>query len=203
MPALKRAFTILVNGTSLTNGRLATAWDTDFQRALAGVVDRPVRIINRGKGSQTSSSWGVPMAPSDAALQPDLFITEGYGINNCAMGISRSQAQADLTSIIGTFRSVSPRTRVCVQTMSPASSGDALRGNLSLYYGDELTLARSLGCDTLNHYVNWPNPLPVAITQIDPTTGVGDGLHPNKAAVRQYFLPTLVAYAAPLILSAP
>jgi lysophospholipase L1-like esterase len=202
MLALKRCVTVLLNGTSLTNGRLATSWDKDLQKALEQAVDRPVRVVNRGKGSQTSSSWGVPMSAGDAALQPDFFVTEGYGINNCAMGVSRSQAQADLTTIVSTFRTNSPRTRICVQTMSPASSGDSLRTNLSQYYADEMTLARTLGCDTLNNYVNWPNPLPVNLTQVDPNTGLPDGLHPNQAANRLYFFPAIVAYLTPLILSA-
>jgi hypothetical protein len=200
--SLKRCFTIVLGGTSLTNGRLATSWDTDLQKALEQAVDRPVRIINMGKGSQTSSSWGVPILPGVVAHQPDIFVTEGYGINNCALGVSRAQAQADLTTIISTVRSGSPRTRICVQTMSPASAGDSLRGNLPLYYADEMTLARTMGADTVANHVNWPTPLPPALTQIDATTGLPDGLHPNKAANRQYFFPAILAYLTPLILTA-
>lgn len=201
--AQKRMATVALGGTSLTNGRLATSWDTELKQALEQAVDRPVRVVNFGKGSQTSTSWGVPINPTIAALQPDFFVTEGYGINNCALGVSRADANSNLDTIITGMRSISPRTRICIQTMSPASAGDALRGNLPQYYGDEIAKALQWGTDYLNHYVNWPNPLPTGITQIDPSTGLPDGLHPNKAAVRQYFLPTLLNYLVPLIRTMP
>lgn len=197
MAALKRCFTIVLGGTSLTNGRLATDWDKDLRAALAPVSDREVRVINWGKGSQTSTSWGVPTAAAIAALQPDLIVSEGYAINNCAMGVTPAQARANLDTMITTWRTLSPRSRICIQTMSPASSGDAARTTLGDYYADEMAKAVQWGTDSVNNYINWPNPLPVALTQ------ASDGLHPTKAAHRQYSFPTLLAYVTPLILSAP
>lgn len=203
MAALKRLYSIVLGGTSLTNGRLATSWDIDLQRALEQAVDRPVRIINLGKGSQSSTSWGVPTLATSIGHKPDLWLTEGYAINDCAMGVTRAQHNANLDTMISGMKAGSPNTRICLQTMSPASSGDALRGNLANYYADEVAKAVQWGVDCLQHHVDWPTPLPPALTQIDPTTGLPDGLHPNKAANRQYFFPKTVAYLIPLILSAP
>lgn len=193
----KRAFTIALGGTSLTNGRLSTDWDKDLWRALEQAVDRQVIVANFGKGSQTSTSWGVPTIGDIAALQPDLILTELYAINDCAMGVSRAQHNANADTMISSWRTLTPRSRICVQTMSPASAGDSLRTQLGDYYADEMAKAVQWGTDSLNHFINWPNPLPVELTQSS------DGLHPTKAANRQYFFPTLLAYLVPLILSAP
>lgn len=197
MARLKAMYAIALGGTSLTNGRLATDWDRDLQMALAQMVDRPVRVVNFGKGSQTSTSWGVPTAAQIAALRPDLILSEGFAINDCALGVSRAQHNANLDTMVSTWRSISPRSRVCLQTMSPASAGDAFRTQLGDYYADEMAKAVQWGTDKLNHYINWPNPLPVTLTQNS------DGLHPIKSANRQYFFPTLLNYLVPLILSAP
>lgn len=195
--AQKRAYTIALGGTSLTNGRLATDWDKDLRWSLKAVVDREVIVVNFGKGSQTSTSWGVPTAAEIAAIQPDLIVSEGYAINDCAMDVSRTDHNANLDTMISTWKTQSPRSRICIQTMSPASSGDSLRTQLGDYYNDEIDKAVQWGVDSLNHYIDWPNPLPVALTQS------GDGLHPIKSANRQYFFPSLLAYVTPLVLSAP
>ena len=203
MAALKRIYTIVLGGTSLTNGRYSTSWDRDLQKALEQVVNRPVRIINLGKGSQTSTSWGVPIIPQVVAQQPDLFLTELYAINNCAMGVTRAQANANSDLIIGGVQTGSPRTKICVQTMSSATSDDTLRTTLSQYYGDEVAKAQQWGVDCLNHFLDWPNPLPAGDVLLDPLTGLPLEPHPNVASVRQYFFPKTLAYITPLILTAP
>jgi hypothetical protein len=202
-PPVKRCFTIALLGTSLTNGRLATGWDVDLRNALKAAVDRDVQVVNFGKGSQTTVSWGVPMAPVVAALKPDLILSEGFAINDCAMGIDRPTHLANVNSMIATWKAASPRSRICIQTMSPASAGDSFRTHLGDYYTDEISAAVANGVDFLSHYVDWPNPLPTSLTQIDPSTGLPDGLHPTKAANRQYFFPSTLAYVTPLVLSAP
>lgn len=203
MAALKRCFTIALLGTSLTNGRLATNWDVDLRNALKAVVDRDVLVVNFGKGSQTTASWGVPMASVVAALQPDLILSEGFGINDCAMGIDRPTHRTNIAQMIATWKTMSPRSRICIQTMSPASAGDSFRTHLGDYYNDEVAAAVASGVDFLNHYLDWPNPLPLSLTQVDPISGQPDGLHPTKTANRQYFFPSTLAYVTPLVLSAP
>lgn len=202
-PAQKHIFTIALDGTSLTTGRLSTDWDTALQQALSQAVDRPVRVFPMGKGSQTSTSWLIPTMGEVAARQADMILFEGFGINDCAMGVTRAQHSANIDTFVAYQRANSPRSRLCLQTMSPASAGDSFRTTLGDYYSDEIARANALGIDSLNHYVNWPRPLPVELTQIDPATGLPDGLHPTKAANRQYFFPTLLAYLVPLILTTP
>lgn len=200
---IKRIFDVACYGTSLTTGRLSTAWPAELERALAQAVDRPVRIYDLGKGGQTSD-WGVANMGRAADRNPRLILFEGFAINDCAIGpVTRAQHGANIDTMVAYWRSRCPATRLCIQTMSPASSGDSFRTNLGDYYADEISRAAALGIDCLNHYDNWPKPLPTALTQLDPATGLPDGLHPTLAANRQYFFPTVVNYLVPLILAAP
>jgi lysophospholipase L1-like esterase len=200
-PAIKRPYVIATVGTSLTSGRLATSWDTDLQNALTQVVDREVRVLSLGKGSQTSTSWLIPTQANVAAHKADMILFEGFAINDCAMGISQAEHIANINAFVAYQRANSARSRLCIQTMSSVVSTDTNRTNLGAYYADEIARAAALGIDSLNHYLNWPKPLDPYLTQIDPTTGQPDGLHPTKAAVRQYTFPTIVNYIAPIILA--
>src|SRR5258708_26566896 len=180
--ALKRMFSIAVYGSSLTTGRLATAWATYMAKALEQFVASPVRIYDMGKGSQ-NSDWGVANMGFVAMMKPDLILFEGFGINDAVVGgppgLTRAQHNANIDTMIAYWQANLPNNPLCIQTMNPVSAaGSALRADLVNYYADEIARAGIHGIDSINHYADWPNPLPDALSQIDPTSGAPDGLHP-------------------------
>jgi hypothetical protein len=191
--ALKHMYDIACVGSDLTSGGNSTQWVSDLERALQQYADRPVRCYDCGLIGQTSS-WGAANTSIAARLRPKLILFEGFGFYDIAAGLTRIQHAANIDAMITGFQSAAPGSRLCIQTMNPGVATDIPRANVGDYYVDEAAKAVQWGIDSLNHYINWPSPLPPALAAA--------GSYPTRAANRQYFFPTLVSYVVPLILSA-
>lgn len=179
---IPRTLQLQLLGSSLTAGRLETP-DNPWHLQLLADMKRspyckgPVSMINIGQGSQTSN-FGVTQSALFAPLRPDYVLTEDFGINDCAIGpVTLPQAAANLAQMIANYQTANPDVVICHQTMSPASAGDGLRGNLAAYYTQATAIFTAHGLQTLDHYADWPKPLPVNLTvaatafQIPPTPG--------------------------------
>lgn len=168
--------TLLLGGTSLTAGRLCTPplpWTYYLLRDMMGspYCKGPVRIINTGKGSQTSN-FGATQAALMAPLRPTHVLMEDFGINDCAIGpVSIPQATANFDSMVASYRAANPDVIICHQTMSPASAADVNRTDLPDYYDNGLVNAALNGLESLDNYYGtlivpggWPKPLPYSLT---------------------------------------
>lgn len=191
---IKKEFFLMLNGTSLTAGRLCTppfAWST---RLLIDMISAPecqgpVRIVNTGKGSQTSQ-YGMEMAEQYAPQKPTHILFEDFAINDCVPAnlIPLWLATSYFNSMVQYYRVANPDVILMHQTMSSASAGDVNRTNLEAYYNNGTANAEAAGIPTLDHYALWPKPLPLADT-VDM-----DGLHPTWAAFEQYSYPTILLW---------
>lgn len=173
---VRKTLTLMLGGTSLTAGRLTTPpipWTYYLAEDMRAseFCQGPVRIINTGKGSQTSN-FGATEAARMAPLRPDFVLMEDFAINDCAIGpVSISQATANFNSMVASYRAANPEVVIVHQTMSSASAGDASRTNLAAYYDNGLANAALNGLESLDNYYGtalvpggWPKPLPVNLT---------------------------------------
>lgn len=187
--SIPKPFVLMLGGTSLTSGRLCNPpipWTTFLYQEMRGSPEckGPVRILNTGKGGQTSD-FGATQAALYAPLCPTHVLMEDFAINDCAIGpVSIPQATANFNSMVASYRAANPNVIIVHQTMSSASAGDANRTNLAAYYANGLANALANGLLSLDNYNGtlivpggWPKPLPVNITvpqnpfSITPTTG--------------------------------
>lgn len=168
---------LMLGGTSLTAGRLATPdnpWTSYLLRAMRAHPDckGEVVIINTGKGSQTSN-FGATQSGLFAPLKPSHVLMEDFGINDCAIGpVSIEQATANFNTMCANYRAANQDVVIVHQTMSPASAGDANRTNLAEYYDNGTANAAINDVLTIDNYASWPKPLQTA------QTVAGDDLHP-------------------------
>lgn len=200
---IRKPFVLAVLGTSLTSGRLASPprpWDIELAKDLRTHTSCKGEVIvhSMGKGSQTSN-WGVTQAPIVSALRPTHVLFEGFGINDCAMGVSLAQAASNFDSIVASLRAGNPDVVLCHQTMSPAGASDSFRTNLQAYYDQELARAGANSVESLNHTPNWPSPLPSNITfELD-------GLHPiwsnGTQGFAHYSYPNILFWATAQIIN--
>jgi hypothetical protein len=196
-------FVLAILGSSLSTGRLSADWVPTLTYELPDQPQAVGRIIvyNLGKGSQ-NSAWGVTQIPLLTALKPTHILFEGFAINDCidtgsGPAISQAAHIANIQTMAAAFIAGIPGVDLTIQTMSSISASIAgTRPQLAAYYADEITTGNALGIRTLDNYSNWPTPLNQALTQIDPNTGVGDGLHPIwTGAVDTYLYPNVLSWA--------
>lgn len=167
-----RPFVLALLGTSLTTGRLSADWVPKLVRELQTYPEAkgPITILNMGKGSQTSTSWGVPQASLIADLRPNHILTEGFAINDCVdtgggPAVSRATHSTNLQSMIQLWKAQIPGVHIGVQTMNPVSlPNQAQRPLLADYYADEVVVAALEAVDLIDNYAGWPKPLPQALT---------------------------------------
>ncbi|MCA3573158.1 MAG: hypothetical protein IOC86_04525 [Aestuariivirga sp.] len=187
---VRKPFTLVTYGTSLTTGRLSAQWVERLQQALYGVPEAigPVIVYNMGRGSQTSA-WGAANAYLAANMRPTHILTEGFAINDSALvggvpQVSQTDHLLNMASMRATWKAANPSVDITWQTMSSVSSDVATgRPNLANYYADEMTYAAAQGDTAIDNYLGpggaypgpsggWPKPLSPALTYD------GDGLHP-------------------------
>jgi hypothetical protein len=196
---VRRPFTLVTYGTSLTTGRLSSQWAERLQQTLYGLPEAvgPIIIYNMGKGSQTSV-WGAANAYLAADLKPTHILSEGFAINDSAVvGGNPQVSQADhllnMASMRATWRAANPGVDITWQTMSSVSTAAAGRPNLADYYADEMTYAAAQGDTRIDNYLGaggaypgpsggWPKPLS------DSLTDNNDGLHPIWAGGTDTYL---------------
>lgn len=197
--AIKKPFVLVTYGTSLTTGRLSGFWPEALRRDLVAMPEAvgPVVVHNKGKGSQTSV-WGKDNAYLVAEIRPSHILTEGFAINDSALGVSQADHLLNMAAMRNTFRGNNPDVKICWQTMNGVSAaGAALRPNLPAYYADEVAQAITWGDQYLDNYgappsppaaspTGWPKPLPDAMTDS------GDGLHPTAEWVALYLYPQVL-----------
>lgn len=199
---IRKPFTLVTYGTSLTTGRLSAQWVERLQQTLYGLPEAvgPVIVYNMGKGSQTSV-WGAANAGLVANLKPTHILTEGFAINDCALvggvpQVSQSDHLTNMASMRATWKATNPSVDITWQTMSSVGSTTATgRPNLADYYADEMSYAATQGDTRIDNYLGpgglypasgWPKPL------ADSLTYNSDGLHPIWAgAVDTYLFPNV------------
>lgn len=187
---LRRPFTLVTYGTSLTTGRLSSQWVERLQQTLYGLPEAvgPVVVYNMGKGSQTSV-WGAANAYLVANLKPTHILSEGFAINDCALvggspQVSQANHLTNMASMRATWKAANPNVDITWQTMNSVGTTTATgRPSLANYYADEMTYAAAQGDTRIDNYLGaggaypgpssgWPKPLPDALTDNS------DGLHP-------------------------
>lgn len=194
---------IAVLGSSLSTGRLSADWVPTLKYELPDQPEAVGRIVihNLGKGSQ-NSGWGVTQIPLIVSLKPTHILFEGFAINDCidtgsGPAISRAAHIANIQTMAAGFVAGIPGVDLTIQTMSSISASIAgLRPQLAAYYADEVVTGQALGIRVLDNYSGWPTPLDPALTAIDPTTGLPDGLHPIwTGGVDTYLYPNIMSWA--------
>lgn len=201
-PIIKKPFVLVITGSSLTTGYLSADWVPTLQQAMLNAPERqgPVYLYNRGSGGQTSD-WGrTNAAPLTAPLAPTHVLFEDFSINDAVdlgsgPAVSLANHDVNLSSMCATWRGYNAAVDLTVQTMSSVNNY-TLRPTLPAYYADTVAWAALNGIRCLDHFPGWPNPLPQNLTHIDPTTGLGDGLHPIwPGADDTYLYPSVLAWA--------
>jgi hypothetical protein len=200
---VRKPFVLVTYGTSLTTGRLSSQWPERLQQGIRGAAEcvGPVIVYNMGKGSQTSV-WGKDNAYIGGALNPTHILSEGFAINDCALGVSQPDHLTNMGSMRSTWLSYNPDVDITWQTMSSVSTAIAVgRPALASYYADEMTFATSNGDTKIDNYLGaggsypgpvggWVKPLP------DVLTYDSDGLHPIwTGSVETYLWPNVYWWA--------
>jgi hypothetical protein len=182
--AVRQPMVICFYGTSLTTGRLSSRWVERLMEQLRAQPEAvgPIIIRSMGRGSQTSV-WGKDNAHLIANLRPTHIVSEGFAINDCAMGVSQADHLTNMGLMRATWVADNPGVKITWMTMSSVGGAGATgRSSLAAYYADEMTFATSNGDAKIDNYLGaasppgpsggWPKPLPTALTDS------GDGLHP-------------------------
>lgn len=189
---IKRTALVELNGTSLTKGYLSGWWDVKLIAAMRALgLNRPCRIINVGKGSQTSDYLVSPTMGLILADRPTHLVTELNSINDASSlfsgGVAGHNANVD-TYLSGLLAGL-PQLDITIMTMSPGPG----RANLADYYQADRDKATQYGVRLLDNFPRWPNPLTAGMTNN------GDTLHPNEVADDQYLLPYVAAHLVPIL----
>lgn len=208
MPLIRKHMVVGLIGTSLIQGRLNTGWPErfyGFARALPSCVG-PFDQFNNGKGS-TNSGDGLATIALTADQKPTHVIFDAFDINDRALiagvpEVTLAQSVINKTAIVAALRAANPDVVIGMMTMSDVSAaGQAGRPDLAAGYAQTRALAVTLAVDLIDNYAGtvtvpggWPKPGPDGIYQIDPTTGLPDGLHPIASAVDTYMLPNVLAW---------
>jgi hypothetical protein len=210
MTAVLAPFVLAITGTSLTTGYLAADWVPKLQNELRGCPEAkgPVHIYNLGHGGWTSVDI-LANAPLLAALNPSHILFESGSINSSVdtgsgPAVTRAANITNIQAMVALWKAANPAVDLTIQSMSSISAVDTIRPNLADYYADDIATGTTLGIRTLDHYNGvpggvaggWPKPLAQNLTHVDPTTGLGDGLHPIwTGAVDTYLYPNVLAWA--------
>jgi len=211
MPLIRKTLSIALYGTSEVEGRLNNGWPGRFEaaaRALATCVG-PLNVFNQGKGSQ-NSDWGLANVNLIADPRPDVAIIDAFDINDRALvggvpEVTLANSLANKTAIVAALRAANPAMFIALMTMNDVNAaGGAGRPDLAAGYAQTVALAATLGTDIIDNFNGtapwgtfgggWPHPGPDVLYQIDPTTGMPDGLHVTAAAFDTYTMPNLIAY---------
>jgi hypothetical protein len=154
---IPRPYTIACFGTSLTTGRLSGGWPTKLQNALSSSVNRPIRVFDVGKGSQTSD-WGVANIFNAGQHKPNAAIIE-FSINDAAPSLftgGLSGHTTNMNAIIDGLRTYNPSIDITLASMSPLGlDGATLRPDLASFYASDATIASNKGCRFLNINADW------------------------------------------------
>ncbi len=205
-------YTILVGGTSLSTGKLCWAWASKLERRLNGACSRRVRIIDAGKGSQTSD-WGVTQIDWWKNFHADAAILE-FSINDAATSLfagSLAGHQTNMYSIIDGLRANNPNIDITIQTMSPVGpNGATARPDLAGFYQKDRDIATAKSCRLLDNNSAWPDYYVSKTGAALPTTQYylpndgtwtvsNDGLHPIESRVDDFLVPRLFNHFRKLI----
>lgn len=187
-------FTLVINGTSLTAGRLSGDYVPELRQELRSYPEcrGPLDVFCMGHGGWTSVDL-LNDAPNVAALNPNHIFTEFGGINDCpdfgsGPAVSLATHNANNQAMVNLYRGRNPAVDITVMTMSSVSTSQTDRASLADYYAAEIATAQSMGCRVLDNYNGvsggpaggWPKPLldgwtnrtaPFAIT---PSAGYSD-----------------------------
>lgn len=203
MTSVRKPFVLGITGSSLATGYLSADWVPKLANELMGYPEAtgPITVLNMGHGGWTSADI-LAAAPNLSARKPSHILFEGGGINSSVVvggvpAVSRAQHILNVQAMVAEWQANIPGVDLTIQTMNPVSAeGAALRPNLADYYADEIATGTTLGIRTLDHYAAWPKPLDPALSHVDPTSGLGDGLHPIwPGAVDTYLYPSVLAWA--------
>lgn len=206
---IKPRFSLACFGTSLTTGRLSADWVPRLSEQLQQQPEAvgPIDIYNLGKGGETSV-WGLANAHTVAALRPTHILSEGFGINDSALGVSQPDHISNIEDMVAMWRAARADVDITFQTMSSVDAAVAVgRPNLAAYYADTIATALALDCRVLDNYGGgeglpvppgiaggWPKPLPTALTNAN------DGLHPIwTGAVGAYLFPNVLFHCRVLM----
>ena len=183
---------IVLYGTSLTAGG---AWVSQFQSAVENAYPGLATWINSG-GSGQASSWGVTNLQTKVINEnPDTVFIE-FSMNDAAetLNVSRSQAIANLTTMVNGILAVHPTCEIILQIMNPADwqPGDTfnVRANLAAYQQDYRDFAAANGLRCVDHA-----PAFAALYEKGTTAYrvyVPDGIHPSGAGWSSFMTPTLI-----------
>lgn len=204
-------YVIVVGGTSLSTGRLSGAWPAKLQRALNALCKRRVRVIDAGKGSQTSD-WGVTQIPWWKLFKADAAIIE-FSINDSASALfagGTAGHTANMNNIIDSLRENNPGIDITIQTMSPLGpNGASSRPSLASFYQLDRDIANAKATRLLDNNPAWLTYIG-QITGTTPSTQFAfpndntwtqsnDELHPMEGRVDELLLPRLISHFRQII----
>lgn len=202
-----RPYVLLVGGTSLSTGRLSGAWVTKLWQALRQRCRRQVRVIDAGKGSQTSD-WAITQLDWWKTYRADAVLLE-FAINDAATGLfpaGLAGHQSNMYTVIDSLRLGNAGLSVILQTMSPLGpSGATARPNMAGFYQSDRDIATAKSARLVDHNPAWITaaggtpPNQYVLPNDGTWTQGNDELHPTEARVEQILLPRLIAYFAALI----
>jgi acyl-CoA thioesterase I len=175
----KETLVVATYGTSLTADGL---WQSQLQQRLAQCLQRPVRVLNFGKGG-TTSSWGMENVQSVIAARPDVVLIE-FAINDAYKphGISLAQSYDSTRAIVDELRRTLADAKIFLWTTNPTK--ETTRPDLALYYQQYERLAKDLGVGIIDLYPRW----------LDALAGtrwrrlMPDKVHPTQHAYKQVAL---------------
>jgi lysophospholipase L1-like esterase len=179
-------------GTSLTARLSATKWMNTLGSSLRLATPRPIQLYDFGVGGQ-ASSYGVAIAPGVAKMRPKAAVIE-YGMNDAipALGISVATFQNNLVSILQSFFTKSPDTRLFLMTMNPViAPGTSVVPNLAAYYQGLRDVAAAQGVGLIDNTPSWGTP---TASQMN-----ADGVHPLPDYAAAVIVPNVSAALLPLI----
>lgn len=211
MPAVRKPFVLGLYGTSLTQGRLNAGWTSWLTAELQQYPEAkgPILIFNQGSGSK-NSDWGLANIALVADQRPSHVLTEGFSINDAALTdgvnpqVTIANHNVNVTGMVAALRAARADVDITIQTMNDVNAaGAGLRPNLAGYYTRDQVLAGTLGLGLINNYYGqaggpvggWPKPGPDVLYQLDPGTGLPDGLHPTPEALKVYLYPNVITWA--------
>jgi lysophospholipase L1-like esterase len=183
---------IVLYGTSLTAGG---AWVGQMQGAVEAAYPGLATWVNSG-GSGQASNWGVTNLQAKVINEnPDAVFIE-FSINDAAetLNVSRTQAVANLTTMVNGILAARPACEIILQIMNPVDHqpGDTfnVRANLALYQQDWRNFAAANGLRCIDHMPAFSALFEKGTTAY--RAFVPDGVHPTAAGYSLFLTPTLL-----------
>jgi lysophospholipase L1-like esterase len=150
--ALKDGDTLAFLGDSITAARGYTKIVEHY--TLMRFPDRHVRFVNAGEGGDTASKC-LARLDRDVFAQGATVVTVAFGINDIAWGTKaddeHKQAYLDgIRTIIERCREHKVRPVICSPAITDVPPDEAEKGYLQSMTDEGLTLAKSLGAETID-----------------------------------------------------